>query len=122
MASYNNTKHREEIISLFKTHHLLTANEIKEALPNIDTVTIYRTLKRLTDAGIVKEVKHSTKFASFELNTDHQHFECTVCKKVFPIEIDAKKLAAAVQTSEGKIQTIHVDVTGICNTCITLQK
>lgn len=117
MADYNNTKHRQEILNLFEQHHLLTASDIKNALPNIDTVTVYRTLKRLTDAGVVKEVKHSSKFASYELSTDHQHFVCTRCGEVFPVTVDLNKIIRSLHTQAGTIEDLHLDISGICTKC-----
>jgi Fe2+ or Zn2+ uptake regulation protein len=117
MADYNNTKHRQEIFNLFEQHHLLTATEIKNALPNIDTVTVYRTLKRLTDAGVVKEVKHSSKFASYELSTDHQHFICTRCGEVCAVTVDRKKIIKGLHTQAGTIEDIHLDISGIFTKC-----
>lgn len=117
MTTYNNTKYREEILTLFGHNHLLTANDIKNSLPEIDRVTVYRTLKRLTESGIIKEVKHSTKYASYELNTNHQHFLCNKCHQVFPVEVNQKKLTSAIQTPAGEIQHIHLDLSGICIAC-----
>lgn len=117
MADYNNTKHRQEILNLFKQRHLLTASDIKNAIPKINTVTVYRTLKRLADAGVVKEVTHSSRYASYELSTDHQHFVCTKCGQVVPVTVDLKKIIESLHTKAGTIEDVHLDISGVCTNC-----
>lgn len=114
-----NSKKREEILSLFKSGGLFTANEICEKLPDIDRATIYRNIHLFLREGVIREVNLKKGISSYELNVEgdhHQHFICVDCDKVIPVDIDSSLIENIIP--EGvKIEDFEINLKGRCQNC-----
>ena len=113
------TKKREQIIEIFKTGGLLTANEVCERLPKIDRATIYRNLDLLSKNGVLRKINIKEGVLSYELNKEgdhHQHFICTNCEKVIPIDVDVN-LVNKKKFKQFKMDTLEVNFKGTCDKC-----
>jgi Fur family transcriptional regulator, ferric uptake regulator len=118
MIKYN-TKQREKILELFIDGSLLTAKAISNTLSDIDRTTVYRTLNTLVKQGTLREVHLHKEYAHYELineGDNHQHFVCTNCDKVVPIEVDEKVIKKLLpENLESK--EFELNIKGTCNDC-----
>lgn len=110
---------REQILNLFKSGNLFTANEICELLPEVDRATIYRNIHRFVESGVLREVNLKKGISSYELNIKgdyHQHFICTDCEKVIPVEID-NQIIEQIAPSGVKFEDFELNLKGKCTDC-----
>ncbi|MFH1737952.1 MAG: Fur family transcriptional regulator [bacterium] len=93
---------------------------IRERMPNVSLDTIYRTLSLFEEMGLIQKVEVLSNRARFDANTDsHHHFVCKKCGVVhdfYSEEADAFTPPDEV-LSLGDVETVHVQVLGICSTC-----
>lgn len=118
MNTYHSKK-REQIVELFKDGSLLTAKAICSQLPNIDRATIYRTLSTLVKLGTLREVHLYKEYSHYELMHEgdtHQHFICTQCDKILPIEVE-KDLVTQLLPDNVEALEFELNVKGTCNDC-----
>jgi Fur family ferric uptake transcriptional regulator len=81
------TSQRDTILRIFvEARQHLNADElyarVKKAHPGVGYATVYRTLKLLSGAGLVKENRFEDGFTRFEYNnadSHHDHLICTRC-------------------------------------------
>lgn len=92
--------------------------EARKFLPNISLGTVYRNLGQLVanknlNIVNVNGIVHYDAFLS-----NHQHFQCTSCGKVFDIEISTKEFVSQIDTKTNhKIDKCQVQLFGICEKC-----
>ncbi|MFS8130444.1 MAG: Fur family transcriptional regulator [Candidatus Dojkabacteria bacterium] len=112
-----NSKKRNKILELFSKGYLLTASEVVEKVNNVDRATIYRNLTRFVEQGLLREVNVRKGISSYELNTDHhQHFICSNCEKVVPVEVDASILKEIIPNGV-KLEDFELNLRGKCEDC-----
>lgn len=114
-----NSKKRNKILDLFKSGHLLTANEVCQRIPDVDRATIYRNLLLLSNEGILREVNVKKGISSYEINVKgdhHQHFICSNCDKVLPIDVDEEILKQAAPKGT-KLEDFELNLVGKCQDC-----
>jgi Fur family peroxide stress response transcriptional regulator len=93
--------------------------EIKRFLPRISSGTVYRILSNLKEKGEVQEI--STKDITFfdgDLS-NHSHFICQGCAKVFDIFDECSKCSIIKnkKLKVGKINSYRIYFYGICKKC-----
>jgi Fe2+ or Zn2+ uptake regulation protein len=93
--------------------------EIKRFLPRISYGTVYRILNNLKEKGEVQEI--STKDITFfdgDLS-NHSHFICQSCAKVFDIFDECSKCSIIKnkKLKVGKINSYRIYFYGICKKC-----
>lgn len=89
-----------------------------------DTVTLYRTVQRLTDAGLLRYIDFRHGHAHYEVNDsakDHHHIVCTKCHRVEDFTgcnfSDVTKRALA-QTKHFRTVVEHsLELFGVCKQC-----
>ena len=93
--------------------------KVSEVIPSISIATIYKNLKILVNAGIVKEVNISSFKTLYELNTNpHFHSICKKCKKIIDVDIEDKKVKDFLFQVIGKdIESYEVNVYTKCREC-----
>ena len=93
---------------------------VRKRIPSISLDTVYRTLRLLEDEGLISRVGSISERTRFDANTDrHHHFVCTECGfigDVYNEEWNTLKSPKDV-TLMGKVDSIHVELRGLCNTC-----
>jgi len=93
--------------------------------PEVDRVTLYRTLKTFSDKGIIHKVFDANGTATYALcsgsctehqhHDEHLHFNCTVCNQVYCLR---DILLPQMQLPPGfKSDSIIHTAAGICNRC-----
>ena len=99
--------------------------KLKEKLPMIAIDTVYRTLATFDELGLVRKLHVMNERTLFDTNLDvHHHFICTHCKKVEDIywsDFDETVLPAAMGQL-GKVHSRHLELHGVCNNCLKVEK
>ena len=114
-----NSEKREKILNIFNDGSLLTAHEVCLKLNDIDRATVYRNLNLFVSEGILREVNIKKGTSSYELNIqgdNHQHFVCTNCDKVIPVEVNQYLLNTLIPT-DIKVENFELNLKGKCNEC-----
>jgi Fur family peroxide stress response transcriptional regulator len=105
------------------SHKHQSADEIyramRNALPNLSISTVYNTLKTLSDAGLIRELKFGDGASLFDANmTPHHHMICDRCGTMIDFYLsstpDLTHLAAA---SKFQVEQYHIELRGICENC-----
>ncbi len=127
-AGLSNTKPRLTIFNLLKNngHQPYSVNQlVYDCKVFADRSTVYRSIKNLESAGIIKRVYQGWKY-KLELSDDfhghHHHIMCTKCKKVNIINetTELKKIINELAKNNNYIVSDHnLEVQGICRSCQT---
>ena len=99
-----------------------TVDEIFRALspgiPSLSKVTIYNTIHTFVDAGLVRVIDIDDSKLCYDINlTNHGHFLCEACGKIFNFTIDVNQIPV-----EGLNQFFIIEKNiyfkGLCPNCI----
>lgn len=104
----------------------LTAAEVHAQLSRygVDLATVYRSLNKLADAGIVSRVEFGDEFTRFEFArpfAHHHHIICIDCGKIREIDLcNLDSIANDISRSTGFTHIEHqVVFRGYCESCST---
>ena len=120
------TESRVELLKVFvDALSALSNQDIEEALPDADRVTMYRTLKSFQEKGIIHKAIDGTEVARYALchsdcsthdhNDNHIHFHCKNCDNTFCVEEASVPYIAAPKGY--KVETTNVVMHGKCDKC-----
>ena len=92
--------------------------ELKAPLPNLSLATVYRNCNRLVEMGEVIRLDTGGK-THFDADTsDHQHFVCTKCEKVYDMFFSLPKAVIDDNLPDGFEHTNHrLFFFGLCKEC-----
>lgn len=81
--------------------------------------TVYNSLRYLTDAGLVKELKMGDASRYDARVEDHHHIICTQCGRVDEVfrEIPDEWVKAVAQETSYRIDEHHIVFKGVCAEC-----
>lgn len=92
---------------------------VRKSMPSLSLATVYKALDTLELLGVVARVATASDTKRFDANDErHHHLVCTRCQKVVDLydeRFDA--LAAPRQISGFVVQTLTVQVKGLCARC-----
>jgi Fur family peroxide stress response transcriptional regulator len=119
------TPQRVHIVELlFELSHP-TADRIytmmTEKFPYVSQATVYNTLKKLKEIGVVKELTNGDKSSNFEVNEmEHWHFNCKVCGEIYDLEPNKTEALMTVGTHKGtfQVESYQVEFYGVCAKCM----
>lgn len=121
------TKQRKVIISILqKSKEPVTAEEIYEAIDKkegINFSTVYRTLSKLEEKGVLTKLGDPGEKLYFELKSkekEHAHeIECVVCHKRIEItNCPMENFSRTLNKETGFVVTEHsMQVKGVCANC-----
>ena len=98
---------------------------VRKRMPTVSMDTVYRTLWWLKDLGLITILGPSRKRARFDANLSrHHHFVCTQCgltRDFYSDKLDKLTLPESIQ-SIGQVETMRVEVKGICLKCAAKKK
>lgn len=128
------TAQRETILAIFReqddgTH--LSAEELygilKERASNVSLATTYRTLKLLSQLGLLRELDFAEGHKHYELKEDdqpHQHIICLVCNKTLEFEDHFLEEAGQKIGARYNFEVIDAQfkIFGMCPSCRTQAK
>jgi len=107
---------------LFKSGHIDIEEiykNVREIIPSISIATIYKNLKILVEAGIVKEVNINSFKTLYEVNTKpHIHSICKECKKIIDINLTNDEIRDFLQKIVQKeIESFEINIFTKCDEC-----
>ena len=95
-------------------------NELQSVIPTLSKTTIYNTLNKFADAGLVKVLNIEDNEARYDITTKtHGHFKCDECGTIYNFKVnidtlDAKELSGFITTDR------DVYFKGICQNCLLI--
>lgn len=115
---------RAVVEALLAGDHHVTADEIAarvaRAHPDVHRATVYRTLDRLEEVGVITHVHLGHGPSTFHLNDrPHHHAVCSVCGAVVEVPLSALDgLADRLRTEHGfELSAQHFALSGRCRAC-----
>lgn len=124
------------LAALLDSQQAFSHQDLQDALPEMDRVTLYRALDCLTEAGLAHKIAGDDRVFRYSAGADHAHsahndsapqhqhghFKCTRCTKVFCLDSsgEAALLRTALQETLGRgFQSHDVEFTikGWCADC-----
>jgi len=121
------TEQRRVIIDTFfeTTEHITIDNllrEVRAVDARVGYATVYRTMKLLTDSGVVQEHKFGDGFTRYELadeDAHHDHLICSECGKITEFEEPAiEELQHRIAKRYGFLVRDHKhELYGVCSEC-----
>lgn len=120
-AGGRSTAQRRAIFDTIRhSHHHPTADEIyrevNRHLPVTSRATVYNTLNRLKQSGVVHEL-HEGGVRRFDANMEpHHHFICTVCGRIDDVGWDQLPELRPVLKGT-RIESYSVTLRGVCQSC-----
>lgn len=112
---------------LLEHHTHPSADEIYSALhpqmPTLSKTTVYNTLKLLTEQGAAIQLTIDERNVCFDVDTsNHAHFLCTRCGRVFDIRLHNRAADAAPEMPEGfTVEQTAIYFRGCCRECACQQ-
>lgn len=94
--------------------------EIAVQMPSLSRATVYRTLEKLVEIGLVIRVCHPNAAARFDVKTHrHQHLVCDRCGSIRDMEVPDLNDLPIPDTSETgfQIRDYFVQFRGLCRKC-----
>lgn len=116
---------REKLIEVMKAQHgPMSVEEIKKKLKGIefDQASLFRSLKKLTEAGIVSQINLDEGFSRYEFtcltHSHHHHVMCRLCKDIMVLPFCIPKEFEAWLKKKGFTEIGHrLDFTATCARC-----
>jgi Fur family transcriptional regulator, ferric uptake regulator len=125
------TRQRRAILSIIETakQHLDAGQILRKARridPEIDRVTVYRTIGLLKRQGLIDEldlmhVQGERHFYERRTGRDHMHMTCLRCGKVteFESQLFEKLKSTVAKECNFSIAVARLEIGGYCKTCRT---
>ena len=114
--------HREAILDIVgnsSKHYSVDSvyRKLKELIPNVSKMTVYRNLNMLLRKGKILEffVDNVGHYCGGE--TNHFHFACVKCDEVKDSSIIGSELSGDIQSSNFAPLSSGFVIKGICNDC-----
>lgn len=117
------SKQRDAIIEyLAGTISHPTAEEVYEAVreeyPGIGIATVYRNLNQLSADGTIRKIECGSGIDRFDYRvSDHAHFTCTTCGRVYDVFMDMDKLDELADCMPGEAAKRELMFYGTCERC-----
>lgn len=123
------SKQRELIYSnLMARHDHPTAEaiyrDLKKDHPELSLGTVYRNLNFLADNKRIRKLDVGQKMVHFDGDlSNHHHFICSKCKKVFDINFQDEQIRMVVrQQTNHQIDKVEIVFSGVCESCLMKEK
>ncbi len=103
----------------------LDADEVhrraREKQPRLSLSTVYRTLQKLKELGLVEELHFDETHHHYEIKppTEHHHLVCLGCGRVIEFQYPLARLVKknVTEAKDFEITGSEVQMTGYCLTC-----
>jgi len=94
---------------------------VKKGFPDISLDTVYRTLSKFAEIGVVHLVEGYGEAKRYDPDTNkHHHFRCQKCNKIVDFHdksFDNLKIPKSLQ-KDFRITNVKVLLEGMCNECV----
>lgn len=119
------TPQRQMILRYLKeTHEHPTADEVYnrvcEEFSGISMATVYNTLHRLKELGVIHELKYGDGSSRYDGNdTEHAHLVCESCGEVrdVPSPEQEQIVSPEVLATGYRLNSFRLEFYGVCPTC-----
>ncbi|CAG4914444.1 MULTISPECIES: Fur family transcriptional regulator [Acidithrix] len=94
--------------------------ELVTEMSTVSLKTVYQTLGELVEMGELNAIDLGIGALRFDPNLDqeHQHMVCSVCKGVFDVAIETPKDIGVLSHRVGfSVESVEITVRGVCKTC-----
>ncbi|HRS97971.1 MAG TPA: Fur family transcriptional regulator [Smithella sp.] len=122
------TPQRLAILKLLreKMNHPTAENihsELLKEYPAVSLTTVYNTLSKFVETGIIRVLDADPQKKRFDHNTEpHNHFQCRVCNNVFDVLREAEPdfiEGSRKNRIEGhRVEDVSVNLKGVCRFCM----
>ena len=122
-----NTSVRNEVLQLFlKENRALSNKDIETVFPELDRITLYRTLKAFQEHGLVHKAIDGTDTSRYALcdecttkehQHEHAHLHCDECQNTYCLEDLTPPDIRAVRGI--KVKEVELVVKGTCAQCLS---
>ncbi len=117
------TRQRHQILAALKaTRSHPTAEEllaeVRKVLPGVSLGSVYRNLRVLREAGLVREIVTGEGRRYDAVTAPHPHFVCERCSRVYDLAepVAAQALSWALPAGFA-VSHIHLELRGTCSEC-----
>jgi Fe2+ or Zn2+ uptake regulation protein len=118
------TRQRALILEIIRQGHLDADgiyHQAKNKQPRLSLSTVYRTLRRLKELGLIEELHFDETHHHYEVKTsaEHHHLVCLGCGKVVEFEcLVSPKMKENIGRAKGfEVTSAEVRMTGYCSEC-----
>ena len=123
-AGLRMTNQRGLILEIIRQGHL-DADEVyrraRDKQPRLSLSTVYRTLRRLRELGLVDELHFDEAHHHYEVrpSTEHHHLVCLGCGKIVEFEYKlSQRMKQDIARKQGfEVTGVEVNMTGYCAKC-----
>jgi len=123
-AGLRMTNQRALILDIIRRGHL-DADEVyrqaREKQPRLSLSTVYRTMRRLKELGLVEELHFGEAHHHYEVkpSAEHHHLVCLGCGKIIEFESGlSQKMKQEIARKKGfEVTGVEVQMTGYCSKC-----
>ena len=120
------TPFRKEVLNILsKYKKAISISTIEEELTSYNRITLYRTIKKFLDKGIIHEIKMSgadvhyavckDQCASESHNHQHIHFKCHNCLDIYCLEVPQMP---QISVPNFEINQLEIQAEGVCENCM----
>ena len=109
-----------QVLADTKTHPTMQELQalIAKVDPSIGQATIYRTINRCVEKGLVKRIADTGLIYRYDMNHDHYHFKCKNCGKIEDVYLSSEILTSLSEAlAPKKITQVDIMIYGICQNC-----
>jgi Fe2+ or Zn2+ uptake regulation protein len=93
-------------------------NDLKKEMPTLSKATVYNTIKAFIQAKLLREITIEDNEVRYDIQiSDHGHFKCENCGKIYDFDIDIDNIPAA-DLNGFQIYDKNVYFKGICKQCL----
>ncbi len=91
--------------------------KIVKDIPTVSRTTVYNTVNKLAEEGIIKCIKTKDSQMRFDAKTEpHYHFVCSKCGKIYDIGVCCKNVLN-YDVGGHKIEDVFICYSGVCKAC-----
>jgi len=121
---------RDMVRYIFKKHNHFDADQLIDEMKleglQVSRATVYRTLNKLVDAGLLRRLDLGPRMY-YEHDygyPQHEHLYCVKCHKVTEFQIEAmeQSLRDVAQENQFQLEGYSLIIRGICSDCNRLRR
>ena len=123
----SSTRQRTAILKTLRMRHDHLDAEgvymlLRRKMPSLSLDTVYRTLNRLAQEGLIQKLALPTHRFHFDGDlSSRDHFLCMPCEKIYDVELSEGASVAMPESLDGigRVQALQRAFLGTCTACAT---
>ena len=124
MGAARKSVKRDAILALLRDVHCHPTaewvhSELRKTYPDLSLGTVYRNLRVLAEAGLIRSVGVVDGQERFDGDLSaHGHFVCKSCGAVLDVALPEMDLERLTDGPHGHVTGVEVRMTGLCRDCM----